>query len=47
MIHKPGQKVKTTSPLHVSWEERQLGETTDQYIRRPAGAGKPRPAVNP
>jgi uncharacterized protein len=33
VVHKPGQKVKTTSPLHVSWEEKQLGETNDQYIR--------------
>ena len=22
VMHKPGKKVKTTSPLHVSWEER-------------------------
>ena len=33
VVHKPGKKVKTTSPLHVSWEERQLGWTTDQYIQ--------------
>jgi uncharacterized protein len=49
VIHKPGQKVKTTSPLHVSWEERQLGDTTRQYIQaqrwnRPA---QQRPTANP
>lgn len=33
VVHKPGAKVKTESPLHVSWEEKQLGETTDAYIR--------------
>lgn len=32
-IHKPGHKVKTTSPLHVRQEEKDWGETTDQYIR--------------
>jgi hypothetical protein len=36
VIHKPGQKVKTTSPLHVTWEEMQLGETNDQLIRTQA-----------
>jgi hypothetical protein len=36
VIHKPGQKVKTTSPLHVSWEETQLGKTNDQLIRTQA-----------
>src|SRR5262249_30508732 len=33
VVHKPGQKVKTSSPLHVSLAEREWGETTDQYIR--------------
>jgi predicted double-glycine peptidase len=36
VIHKPGEKVKTTSPLHVTWEEKQLGETNDQLIRTQA-----------
>ena len=36
VIHKPGQKVKTTSPLHVSWEEKQFGETNEQLIRTQA-----------
>jgi predicted double-glycine peptidase len=35
-VHKAGAKVKTTSPLHVSWEEKQLGKTTDQVIRTQA-----------
>jgi predicted double-glycine peptidase len=35
-VHKPGEKVRTTSPLHVSWEEKQLGKTTDQVIRTQA-----------
>jgi predicted double-glycine peptidase len=35
-IHKPGQKVKTTSPLHVSEEEKQFGETNKQLIRTQA-----------
>lgn len=48
VIHKPGQKVKTESPLHVSWEERQLGETTDQYIRARASRwpAEPHQATN-
>jgi predicted double-glycine peptidase len=32
-IHKPGQKVRTTSPLHVSEAEKRLGETNDHLIR--------------
>jgi predicted double-glycine peptidase len=32
-IHKPGEKVRTTSLLHVSEAEKRLGETTDQWIR--------------
>jgi predicted double-glycine peptidase len=35
-IHKPGRKVKTTSPLHVRWEEKQLGKTNDHLIRTQA-----------
>lgn len=35
-IHKPGHKVRKTSPLHVSWEEMQLGETNNQLIREQA-----------
>jgi predicted double-glycine peptidase len=35
-IHKPGQKVKTTSPLHVSEAEKQFGETNKQLIRTQA-----------
>ena len=35
-IHKPGEKVKTTSPLHVSEEEKQFGETNKQLIRTQA-----------
>jgi predicted double-glycine peptidase len=45
-IHKPGAKVRTDSPLNVSWEEKQLGKTTDQVIRtqaqRQAAMPKPR-----
>jgi len=32
-IHKPGHKVRTTSPLHVRDEEKQLGETNEHLIR--------------
>ena len=32
-IHKPGHKVRTTSPLHVSEAEKRLGETNDHLIR--------------
>lgn len=46
VVHKPGHKVKTTSPLHVTWAETQLGETNDQLIRelaqRPTALPKPR-----
>jgi uncharacterized protein len=35
-IHKPGQKVRTTSPLHVREEEKRLGETNDHVIRTQA-----------
>jgi uncharacterized protein len=35
-IHKKGEKVKTTSPLHVSAEEKQFGETNKQLIRTQA-----------
>lgn len=45
VVHKPGRKVKTTSPLHVTWEETQLGETNNQVIRelaqRPTALPKP------
>jgi predicted double-glycine peptidase len=36
VIAKPGAKVKTTSPLNVSWEEKQLGKTNNQLIRTQA-----------
>ncbi len=36
VIHKPGEKVRTTSPLHVSPEEKQFGETNKQLIRTQA-----------
>lgn len=46
VVHKPKHKVKTTSPLHVTWEETQLGETNNQLIRelaqRPTALPKPR-----
>jgi hypothetical protein len=47
VIHKPGQKVKTTSPLHVTWEETQLGMTNDQWIRTQAQreAAMPKPSL--
>jgi predicted double-glycine peptidase len=35
-IHKKGAKVRTDSPLNVSWEEKQLGKTTDHVIRTQA-----------
>jgi hypothetical protein len=42
-------KVKTTSPLHVSWEEKQLGKTNDQLIREQAQRqpAQQRPTINP
>jgi predicted double-glycine peptidase len=48
VIHKPGQKVKTTSPLHVTWEETQLGMTNDQWIRTQAQreAATPKPSLS-
>jgi predicted double-glycine peptidase len=33
VIHKPGKKVRTSSPLSVTWEEIHRGDTTDQWIR--------------
>jgi len=36
VIHKPGQKVRTTSPLHVRPEEIYWGETNKQLIRTQA-----------
>jgi predicted double-glycine peptidase len=49
VVHKPGQKVKTTSPLHVTWQEKQLGKTTNQYIRARAWKipAQPHQATNP
>jgi predicted double-glycine peptidase len=48
-VYKPVAKVKQSSPLTVTWEEKQLGQTTNAYIRARAWRipASPRQAVNP